>query len=650
MRTLAIAGLVLALAVPAWAGEIDTDGDGLSDFQELHKYGTDPAKKDSDGDGTPDGAWDERREYAYTVRTVVRVMRPVDDSGFQDDFQDARVLEETDTWVKLEVVHYPLNTVADALAGDPDWPEKPPAKTHLAPGPTSNWDEAMRDALVEGLKRAGVDVDALDDRALVEKAVPWLLDRASYDGGQFTGYFTQFEDGKPSVHPGCTRGLEEYNRSGRTVEEQWAHDLFAKGMFETRSRGSCTSTAIYLNACLRALGIPTRIVYCIPVIDASDPGELAMLDGLRHPEVRRVLEDALGKLGSSWAGHTFNEVHVGGRWRRLNYAKLGQNTFGANVFGLLTHVFTVDDWADADVARTIGVRQSSDRRDDVFGHDNPYSTVELSDRFGVHAAIARTPKPADAWSTLTIEKAIWYDSPERPPNLTTRIPDPGRTGYVLLKVRECRPEGGLAQYRPFWEGVDRSFLLRAEGRDDVRAEATRGYWSSGWFFLEIPRSELERMAADVPYALVPRNGEGDMRWGVADGVRLTRRTATPKPRESGDGDAHVLDRLLWSDTPAGRELLHGAEEGTVWVLARIEAYDGDWDALTSYQKGGTGVFRLEAEGHPALTADMGVGGITTGHGEAWAMLHVQGSLQPGVRYRLRPPNARWVVKAELAPR
>lgn len=38
---------------------IDTDGDGLSDFQEIHKYLTDPAKNDTDGDGVPDGDWND---------------------------------------------------------------------------------------------------------------------------------------------------------------------------------------------------------------------------------------------------------------------------------------------------------------------------------------------------------------------------------------------------------------------------------------------------------------------------------------------------------------------------------------------------------------------------------------------------------------
>ena len=56
---------------------IDRDGDGLSDFQEVHKYLTDPNKKDSDNDGKPDGDWLERREYQYTIRSVVQVMKPV---------------------------------------------------------------------------------------------------------------------------------------------------------------------------------------------------------------------------------------------------------------------------------------------------------------------------------------------------------------------------------------------------------------------------------------------------------------------------------------------------------------------------------------------------------------------------------------------
>src|SRR4029079_913088 len=98
--------------VPAAEADVDTDGDGLSDFEEVHKYFTDPRAADSDGDGVPDGDWEERREYAYTVRTVVRVLPPVTEDVLSDDYQDARVIERTPGHVELEVIHYPLHTRA----------------------------------------------------------------------------------------------------------------------------------------------------------------------------------------------------------------------------------------------------------------------------------------------------------------------------------------------------------------------------------------------------------------------------------------------------------------------------------------------------------------------------------------------------------
>ena len=102
---------------------------------------------------------------------------------------------------------------------------------------------------------------------------------------------------------------------GLTLEEQWAREISARGTFENRTRGSCTSTAIHLSGCLRALGVPTRTVLCIPFADASDDRELKLVrHGIPHHGVRRTMESALSRLRGSWASHTFNEVFVGGRW------------------------------------------------------------------------------------------------------------------------------------------------------------------------------------------------------------------------------------------------------------------------------------------------------------------------------------------------
>ena len=82
-RTLVTSLILAILASASVASDPDSDHDGLSDFQEIHKYRTNPQKSDSDGDGRPDGDWHERREYAYSVRSVVKVIRPCDLESIQ---------------------------------------------------------------------------------------------------------------------------------------------------------------------------------------------------------------------------------------------------------------------------------------------------------------------------------------------------------------------------------------------------------------------------------------------------------------------------------------------------------------------------------------------------------------------------------------
>jgi len=491
---------VLFMVAAAWAG--DRDGDGLSDFDETHKYGTDPAKADSDGDGKPDGDWSERREYAYTVRSVVRVMRPAQAiSGMQ---QDARIRKETGEWIELEVIHYPLNTATEALAGEPVDAKADPK--WLASTTTSNFDDEMRRALT----RDG------DDATRARAAAARLLDRAKYHRG-FTTFFVAFEDGKPKVAPGLEEAVENGRLPGVDLDEQWRRELFTKGMFETRAHGSCTSTAIYLAGGLRAAGVPARLVYCIPVIDPNDASEWAMLDGLQHHRVRTTIQHALARSRHMWASHTFNEVFVRGRWWWLNYKTLGQKNLDPNCFGLLTHVLTVRDWADARMWETVGQRQGTKTRDDAFGHGNPYSTIELSDEFGVHAEIENPPAPE--FRSLTIGRAVWYDDPARPRNLKMHFREEDAGGHVLFQVKENR-DGSLGQYAAFWEGVDRASSLKA-GKQEVEARAARGYWGNGWFYLRIEPENLRAMKPGVEYELVPRNRRERYRW-VAEGITLAR--------------------------------------------------------------------------------------------------------------------------------
>ena len=233
-------------AAPAAAQGIDSDGDGLSDTAERHKYLTDPAAADSDGDGVPDGDWIERREYTYSVRSVVQVMKPVTTAFLNDDYQDARLLDETATWVKLEVVHYPFNTVADAIEGDAGWRRAAAEMAEwLNPGPTADWTPEMRRDLVSELAGDGIDVDDLDDRQLVERVSRWLMQRAEFHGW-FSTFVTAFDgEGSPFVPEELrVHVVERVRATGLSLEQQWSREISARGMFEQRLRGSCTSSAI----------------------------------------------------------------------------------------------------------------------------------------------------------------------------------------------------------------------------------------------------------------------------------------------------------------------------------------------------------------------------------------------------------------------
>ena len=385
----------------------DSDGDGLSDYDEIHKYLTDPAKKDSDGDGTPDGDWSERREYTYSVRTVLRYLPPVDEKALNDDFQDGRVLKQTDEYIEVEVIHYPLATGYDAIPENRNWRQDDARmREYLAPGATTNWDEPMRRDLIAALKADGIDVETLSDKQVVEQVSRWLLKRSRYLDKVFTTWYIHFPQGKPTVYPGLEDAFRrEFERDKSnydwTIDQHFDHEVLGKGMFYNKTHGSCTSTAVYLTTVLRALGIPTRMVLVAPAVDASDREQILMVKkALTHNRVRETMLAGLRRSSRGFTNHTLNEVYVGGRWRRLDYSQLGRPAFGVDRFGLQTHLYTVNDLSDVNLAATWGVRYGKGEHNDLFQHDNPYSAVEVSELFGrmarlpIHRSPLKSPRRA----------------------------------------------------------------------------------------------------------------------------------------------------------------------------------------------------------------------------------------------------------------
>lgn len=503
--------------------EPDGDRDGLSDFQELHKYFTDPKKADSDGDGVSDADWDERREFSYSVRAVMHVMAPFDVASMSDDYQDVRVLEQRPDLLEFEVVVYPFNSVAEALEPNTSW-RKPSAeaKEFLRPGICCNWDKEMQSQLTEELKQKGIDLGSLDDVEASKQVSMWLMERSQFEDS-FTTVAVEFEHGRPRVVERQRATVDAtLAKTGRSLEEQWERELFGKGMFENRIHGSCMSSAIYLSTGLRAAGIPTRTIGCVPIIDANDAREVEWLASrITHVGLRAKLQRAAEAQRGSWTSHNFNEVFVGDRWRRLNYTRLGQNVLD-DALGLMVHVHTYGDHSEAGLLGW-GDREAHPQRAALFGGPNPYSCVSLSDRFGPQAKVPN--ELPSGLRELTIVRLAWYDDPKRPRELTTTLWDTESAGYFFAHFDTNGIDGGDAL--EFWYAIDRRFTLRARGHDDVPAQGFPKFWGDrGAFILRIEPPAFALMQPGVEYELAWAPGRdgasADLRWRVPPGVRITR--------------------------------------------------------------------------------------------------------------------------------
>ncbi len=520
---IALATLALAPLLAAQESEPrapDTDRDGLSDFHELHKYGTDPKRADSDGDGIEDGDWFERREYAYTLRAVVHVMKPVTLAYLDDDYQDARALDEGPDWVELEVVLYPFGTAQDEIQGDSGWRRPAPhLQPWLEPGPSSDWTPELRKALLAALERDGIDVGRLDDREVVERVSAWLMQHAEHDDG-FSTFITSFDErGRPYVAPDLAQRVADGEaEKGLTLEQQWRREVSARGMFEEGVRGSCSSSAIYLSGCLRAVGIPTRTVLCIPLVDANDERERAWLDTrIENHEVRRHVKANARRGVGAWTSHTFNEVWVAGRWRRLNYSRLGQGILDPDYLGLMIHVATFRDWADARMPETVGRRYDSPTHALLFGGPNPYSTVSLGDAFGIHCA-RENPRPGAG--RRAVAALHWTDGADLPDEIRAGCAERGRFGLVA-EVVGLESQDAL---RTFLQLADLRLWLEAEGHPRLGVGFDAGCWwwyPGGTAFVYVPfgQGDQRELLPGVEYSAVARNGTEGYAWELDLSVR-----------------------------------------------------------------------------------------------------------------------------------
>ncbi len=417
----------------------------------------------------------------YALVSTLEIVKPIDVAAMTDGDQDARLVAETEHTVTVEVRSYPL-AEPPPVGTDPDWRAHdgadPKLQPYLAPGPTANWDGELRDELLDALHSSGIDPDRLDDRTLVERVSAWLFASGAFRHvDDFVAYDLVFAGGAARVNP-ALRASFDRQRGALTEADAIALGVLGKQMFRARVHGDCTSSAILETTVLRALGIPTRLVQTIPIVDGGDPVQRAQIAGLRVDRVREGIARATPTAG--FANHMFVEVWVGGRWVALNYGRLGQPRFDRGFFGMMIRVATLRDWGESELGRAwgeyvagVGPRLAS---------SNPYRSLGLRDELS----------PGIDLHARAVTRIARVRTGDLPTEYAARLRDRG--GFVLV----TRDVDSSVREHPV------ELVLRASGYPDIVADV-RGsivgvsYDVDG--YVAFPRQPL---AAGASYRIEPR--------------------------------------------------------------------------------------------------------------------------------------------------
>ncbi len=463
------------------------------------------------------------KEDTYTITSVIQVLKPVNPADMTDDFQEARLLAEDKDSATVEVTYYPL--YRPAVGENRHWRKDDAGMIkYLRPTLTENWDETMRRDLVAELRQAGIDPDHLTDKQLVERVSPWAMHRA-HSTRAFGIWAVYYPDGKPTVYPPLRQAFDHGKPNGISTDQQmFDQELLGRSMFYNKVHGSCTSSSVYLATIFRALGIPTRIIFCIPPFDPNDDAQARMFyENIHHHQARETVRSALDCM-SGFDNHLFNEVFVGHRWVRLNYSTLGQPILDRHYFGLLTHIYTCSDLSQAPLAETWGMRYFKyPAGQPKLSSINPYRLVSVHDHFGTNAHVDNPPAALAELRTVTIVGLYRPDSPELPKWARDALGQRNFGVDFLISGREWIP-GSYMQMRAFRKLAGYEFLLIAPQHPNVRACLTSLNQSSGdgsfqAYGAQIVPEDKAKLVPGAAYSIQPINTSETYRWVVAPDLR-----------------------------------------------------------------------------------------------------------------------------------
>jgi transglutaminase-like putative cysteine protease len=304
-----------------------------------------------------------------------------------------------------------------------------------------------------------------------------------------------------------------------TDEKMFEQEALGRSMFYQKVHGSCTSCSVYLATILRALGIPTRIVFCIPPFDPNDQAQARMFyDNIHHHRARETVRGALEGTGG-FENHLFNEVYVGHRWMRLNYSTLGQPVLDSRYFGLLTHIYTCSALSQVPLAQTWGMRYFKYPADQPkLSSINPYRLISVQDEFGPKAQVDNPQVPLAELRTVTITGLLAKGSPSLPKWVEEGNWRQSGTDF-LIAYREWIP-GANYQMGAFEKRAGHEFLLSAPDHPTmkVRLNGLHVCQSDGQFQAfgaRIAPEDKAKLVPGVAYSIQPINISDTYHWAVA---------------------------------------------------------------------------------------------------------------------------------------
>jgi len=222
------------------------------------------------------------------------------------------------------------------------------------------------------------------------------------------------------------------------------------------------------------------------------------LSSVKHPRSRDVLDDV--------------SSHLDRRFAELEPAQQTRE----NLQAIIADMGPASDYAE------------------LLDPDSTTPTQKLQRRFPLWLGLAAIviaaaillsraiPSKVKQHKHLTISKAYWFHSDERPRSIPAEAVPKDDDGHMLFHVDEWYEEMGTAkQYRSFLNQADERFVLKADGHPDVHANAERGCWSKE-FYIRIPKKEYVKMEAGVTYTVHPVNSNPKYRWKVRPGVIICK--------------------------------------------------------------------------------------------------------------------------------